>query len=151
MADERTVGERLGVVEIQLEALHASLTTMSDGIAELTRSVNVFTKSSAVIEARLLAHDKELVALTERFSLEFARGREHMARTDEEVKQIKSKCDQTESLRIAGQRHIDEAPKEHDLNSKAWIGSDMATKIVLALLGSILALLLYLATGGKIG
>ncbi len=154
MAEERTIGERLGVVEAQLDTVRQSLVSMQDGITKLTEAVLTSVKANAVVEARLIAFEKELSDLVTHMNQEFVRGREHMARTDAKVEAIKQKCDQTESLRISGQKHLDEASKEMVKTSEAWISSGTAMKIVLAFMGLVtflIGLVLYMLSKGASG
>lgn len=76
-----------------------------------------------------------------------------MAKTDAKVEVIKQKCDQTESLRIAGQRHLDEAPKEQQKTSGAWMSSKLCMQMLIGLMAMWLGLtsyLIYLVSSGKI-
>lgn len=140
MAEEKTVNERLSVVENQLEVVGDALIKLEKSMDRLAQMFSEFMSKAITLETRVTAHDQEL-----------SHGRDHMTKTDEKVDRIQQRCDQTESLRIAGQRHLDEAPNVIEKTNRAWISSDLSTKIMLGMMGTILALLLYLATGGKIG
>lgn len=154
MAEERDVAERLGVVETQLEAVRETLSKVSESLDKVAETLSTFVKSSAVVEARLLAYEERLTSLTLFMNTEFARGREHMNKTDDKVDKLQHKCDQTESLRIAGQRHLDEAPKELAKTSEAWITSGTAMRLVLAFMGLLtflVGLVLFTVSRGSSG
>lgn len=154
MSEEKDIAERLGVVEFQLETMKETLSKVGMTLSKMEETLSTFIKSSAVVEARLLAQDERITALADTMNRELARGREHMTKTDEIVAKIQRKCDQTEAFRIAGQKHLEESPREFVRSNEAWFASGTAMKIVLAFMGLVtflIGLVLYMLSKGATG
>lgn len=133
VSEERTIGERMAGLETQQNAIQKSLDEIKQSMADMARGLGAYMADSADFRARLLAVEQDL-----------RDGRERFKAHDVAIQSIHSRCDQSEGLRDATKRHLEQAPEQEKQTDRAFFAASWSERSVWIIIAGVLALVAYL-------